>query len=127
MNDPWDLAYVQPALRANPKARPEQPFPPGQLGKVESFFQRNSDMDQHGTVKLNRLGHTDRALIDDYWEEQIKKCGNQNIVNVLIGEDCGALRIGATHKQVRKSPKVNDTTNEVIGEVEVIPDKGYMV
>lgn len=31
--DPFRKAYLQPALRANPKARPEQPFPPAQLGR----------------------------------------------------------------------------------------------
>jgi hypothetical protein len=35
--DPFDLAYVQPALRASSRARPEQPFPPSQLGREEIF------------------------------------------------------------------------------------------
>lgn len=31
--DPFRKAYQQPALRANPRARPEQPFPAAQLGR----------------------------------------------------------------------------------------------
>jgi len=31
--DPYEHAYCQPALRASPFAKPEQPFPPGKLGK----------------------------------------------------------------------------------------------
>ncbi|KAL7550548.1 hypothetical protein ACHAWF_013768 [Thalassiosira exigua] len=27
-DDPFELAYVQPVIRASPHARPEQPFPP---------------------------------------------------------------------------------------------------
>eukprot|EP00985_Skeletonema_marinoi_P035376 scaffold46383_cov270-Skeletonema_marinoi.AAC.1 len=34
-SDPFELAYVQPVIRANPHARPEQPFPPAQLGREE--------------------------------------------------------------------------------------------
>ena len=123
-NDPWDLAYVQPALRATPKARPEQPFPPAQLSKMESFF--GSDIDQHGTVKLNQLGHIDRAAIDEYWQEQIQRAPKQNILSILIGEGCGSLRIGVTQKQTHKNQKANEATNE-LGEVEVIPERGFLV
>jgi hypothetical protein len=37
--DPFRKAYQQPALRANPRARPEQPFPAAQLGR-ESMMGR---------------------------------------------------------------------------------------
>ena len=30
-DDPFELAYVQPVIRASPHARPEQPFPPVSL------------------------------------------------------------------------------------------------
>ena len=36
--DPFEHAYVQPALRATSRARPEQPFPPAQLGREEKFL-----------------------------------------------------------------------------------------
>ena len=34
-HDPFIHAYTQPVLRAYPRAYPEQPFPPKQLGREE--------------------------------------------------------------------------------------------
>eukprot|EP00814_Leptocylindrus_danicus_P006342 CAMPEP_0116008806 /NCGR_PEP_ID=MMETSP0321-20121206/3071_1 /TAXON_ID=163516 /ORGANISM="Leptocylindrus danicus var. danicus, Strain B650" /LENGTH=846 /DNA_ID=CAMNT_0003477677 /DNA_START=349 /DNA_END=2889 /DNA_ORIENTATION=- len=93
IDDPWDLAYVQPALRATSKAKPEQPFPPAQLGRAETFLSGTDD-DQHGTVRLNSLSHKDRVIIDGWWNEQIRNAGKQKIFNVLIGEESGTLRVG---------------------------------
>lgn len=125
--DPWQFAYIQPALRANPIARPEQPFPPAQLGKIESFYS-NEDLDKHGTVKLNRLGHADRQTIDDYWKAQLEKAGPQNLFAILIGEESGTLRIGNTTKKRRNDNHI-DHRNE---EVEIVSDhmktsSGYLV
>merc|ERR1712238_182425 len=74
--DPFEQAYLQPALRANPRARPEQPFPPKQLGREEIFlgqFQMKGNsgslvsdedvLDSKATVRLKNLNREDRNLI----------------------------------------------------------------
>lgn len=127
--DPWDKAYMQPALRACPRARPEQPFPPAQLGKVESLFTCDK-ADRTGTVKLNKLGHSERVAINEFWKEQVLKAGKQNLLSVLIGDECGTLRIGiqsyseSTKKRRENSSELNSFEP---GDVEVIPGVGVMV
>jgi len=120
---------MQPALRACPKARPEQPFPPAQLGKVESLFTCDR-ADRTGTVKLNKLGHSERVAINEFWKEQVLKAGKQNLLSVLIGDECGTLRIGiqsyseSTKKRRENSSELNSFEP---GDVEVIPGVGVMV
>ena len=106
--DPFKYAYLQPALRANPRARPEQPFPPGQLGREEvlmgnapsrnSMSGRSEDDYCHAgaSVRLKSLNQQDRRLINRWWNDQLQSCGEQNILAVLIGEESGTLMLGRT-------------------------------
>lgn len=110
--DPFEQAYLQPALRANPRARPEQPFPPAQLGREDVLFgpastgtktnnNNNSGLpdvddamlDSGATVRLKGMSQQDRKLTNRWWEDQIQRCGDQNIVAILMG-DCGTLSLG---------------------------------
>ena len=104
--DPFEQAYLQPALRANPHARPEQPFPPSQLGREDVFLGQNTfgsafgvigeeeTIDTSATVRLKCFNHQDRVMIDQWWQEQLEQCGEQNILGILSGEECGTLCIG---------------------------------
>jgi hypothetical protein len=101
-HDPYRKAYLQPALRANPRARPEQPFPPAQLGRAETFFGTDNGMSQsmdsdvqdcNATVRLKSLNQHDRRLVDRWWNDQLQRCGDQNLFPLLIGEECGALTL----------------------------------
>jgi len=110
--DPFENAYIQPALRANPRARPEQPFPPAQLGRedlssgglgdggpqVSSFV-----LDSGARVRLKGLHQRDRRNLNNWWNAQFKKCGDQNILRILIGEECGTLTI-TEHEYTAPSP-----------------------
>ena len=97
--DPFRKAYLQPALRANPNARPEQPFPPAQLGREETFFAKDSDdsmqglQDSHATVRLVNMDQNDRRVINRWWTDQFQRAGKQNFFNVLFGEECGTLTL----------------------------------
>eukprot|EP00535_Pseudo-nitzschia_heimii_P006651 CAMPEP_0197178896 /NCGR_PEP_ID=MMETSP1423-20130617/4019_1 /TAXON_ID=476441 /ORGANISM="Pseudo-nitzschia heimii, Strain UNC1101" /LENGTH=1127 /DNA_ID=CAMNT_0042628715 /DNA_START=243 /DNA_END=3623 /DNA_ORIENTATION=- len=108
--DPFEQAYLQPALRANPRARPEQPFPPAQLGRKDVLFGPTSNkinnnnqsglpdvddtmLDSGATVRLKSMSQQDRKLTNRWWEDQIQRCGDQNILAILMG-DCGTLTIG---------------------------------
>ena len=102
--DPFEHAYVQPALRANPRARPEQPFPPAQLGSEEALFGKvppssssgggDSDMlDASATVRLKSLNQQDRRLLNRWWNDQLQNAGRQNVLAILTGEECGTLTI----------------------------------
>ena len=108
--DPFDQAYLQPALRANPRARPEQPFPPAQLGREDVLFgpastrsNKNNNsglpgvddsmLDSGATVRLKSMSQQDRKLTNRWWEDQIQRCGDQNVFAILMG-DCGTLTIG---------------------------------
>jgi hypothetical protein len=110
--DPFEYAYLQPALRAVSRARPEQPFPPSQLGR-EEFFVGNrfskagtggsSDEDKLGqdaTVRLKSLNFQDRCLIDEWWNDQLKRAGEQRLFAILIGERSGTLLLGK--KEINK-------------------------
>jgi hypothetical protein len=110
-HNPFQHAYLQPALRANPRARPEQPFPPNQLGREEVLLrppsQSNSNSSSLGavaeddcynssgaTVRLKSMNQQDRRLVNRWWNDQLQRCGNQPIIPILIGEECGNLTIG---------------------------------
>lgn len=102
--DPFEYAYLQPALRAVPRARPEQPFPPSQLGREEFFAGKrfskaanSNDDDKRGqdaTVRLKSLNFQDRCLIDEWWNDQLKRAGEQRLFSILIGERSGTLLLG---------------------------------
>ena len=101
--DPFENAYLQPALRANPRAKPEQPFPPAQLGREEALFGHvppstsNGDsdlLDSGATVRLKSLNQQDRRLVNRWWKDQLQRAGPQNTLNILIGAECGTLTIG---------------------------------
>lgn len=112
-HDPFKRMYVQPALRANPRARPEQPFPPSQLGREESSaFMVNASLsggslnvhgsglseeeicDSGATVRLKGMNQQDRRLVNRWWNDQLQSCGDQRVLSILMGEECGTLTIG---------------------------------
>mmetsp|Transcript_15271 Transcript_15271/g.22739 ORF Transcript_15271/g.22739 Transcript_15271/m.22739 type:complete len:1183 (-) Transcript_15271:1847-5395(-) len=101
--DPFEHAYLQPALRADPRARPEQPFPPAQLGREEVLIQQstynnlrcdNNLFNSSASVRLKSMNLQDRTLIDRWWKDQLQRCGEQDILPILIGEESGKLTIG---------------------------------
>jgi hypothetical protein len=97
--DPFERAYVQPALRANPRARPEQPFPPAQLGREDALFTSSMDsesqyFDSGATVRLRAMNQQDRRLVNRWWNDQFQHAGDQNLISVLVGEECGTLTLG---------------------------------
>ena len=111
--DPFQLAYMQPALRANPQSKPEQPFPPAQLGREDVVFtcgNANSGsegdlvFDGGATVRLKSLNQQDRRLVNRWWKDQLQRCGQQNILSILIGEECGTLTIGRGANLVDAAP-----------------------
>jgi hypothetical protein len=107
--DPFKRAYVQPALRANPRARPEQPFPPSQLGRLEVLHKPSEDdqllYDSGATVRLKGMDQQNRRLVNRWWDDQLQRCGDQNILRVLIGEECGSLTIGRRTNLVELSSR----------------------
>eukprot|EP00934_Nitzschia_sp_Nitz4_P003426 Nitzschia sp. Nitz4//scaffold25_size161228//3967//7344//NITZ4_002409-RA/size161228-processed-gene-0.175-mRNA-1//-1//CDS//3329544523//3416//frame0 len=97
--DPFDQAFLQPALRANPHARPEQPFPPAQLGREDALFgpQQSGEsqyLDSRATVRLKSMNQEDRRLTNRWWKDQLQRAGDQNILSILVGEECGTLTLG---------------------------------
>ena len=97
--DPFERAYMQPALRAHPRARPEQPFPPAQLGREDALFTASMDsesqyFDSGATVRLRAMNQQDRRLVNRWWSDQLQQAGDQNLISVLIGEECGTLTLG---------------------------------
>ena len=114
--DPFENAYVQPALRANPRARPEQPFPVAQLGPDDNFYrpdsgesistQASSWHDSRATVRLKSMNQQDRRLINAWWNDQLQRAGEQNVFAILIGEECGTLTIsGLQNNEVELNPQ----------------------
>jgi hypothetical protein len=105
--DPYEHAYCQPALRASPLAKPEQPFPPGQLGKddvlpgdgmnADRFDDNTIPIDDKATVRLKSLNQRDRAILNHWWSTQIQAAGPQAVFSVLVGEESGTLRLGRKH------------------------------
>jgi hypothetical protein len=108
--NPFEHAYCQPALRANPDAKPEQPFPPSQLGQSEETFIDNPSLMAEGdsstgnnekggmgdkaTVRLKSLNHRDRIVLNHWWKQQLDASGKQALFSVLIGQESGTLRLG---------------------------------
>ncbi len=97
--DPFERAYLQPVLRANPRARPEQPFPPAQLGREDALFSPSCDSDSQflesgATVRLKAMSQQDRRLINRWWSDQLQRAGDQNVISILVGEECGTLTLG---------------------------------
>lgn len=107
--DPFEHAYCQPALRANPRARPEQPFPPAQLGNNDIPMEDPSNLgiqfngtkkgNDKATVRLKSLNQNDRDLIDQWWNQQMKLAGRENFLSVFIGEESGKLRLGSRRRR----------------------------
>ena len=108
--DPFENAYCQPALRANPRARPEQPFPPAQIGTTDVSLEdpSNLNIDFNGmkqgndkaTVRLKSLNENDRSNIDLWWKQQLQIAGSKNFLSVLIGQESGKLRLGKKKRHV---------------------------
>ena len=123
--DPFRKAYLQPALRANPKARPEQPFPPAQLGRENVFWGSGGGggivkaggslgpidpasavtgvdesnglyYDSAASVRVLSLNQQERRLINRWWNDQLQRAGPQNTFMVLIGEECGTLTLSSS-------------------------------
>lgn len=101
-SDPFEFAYVQPVLRATPNARPEQPFPPEQLGREEVLFGSSAGStvgligeeaayDESATVRVKYHNQHDRRLLNRWWKDQLKKHGQQRLFYILIGEESGTL------------------------------------
>ena len=126
--DPFEQAYLQPALRANPRAKPEQPFPPAQLGREDILFgcassktnnNNNSGLpdvddsmlDSGATVRLKSMSQQDRKLTNRWWEDQIQRCGDQNVFAILMG-DCGTLTIG--RRATLAEPAVAPTEHQIV-------------
>ena len=95
---------MQPVLRANPRAKPEQPFPPSQLGSENALFApRNSVapddasalIDCTASVRLKAFDQQDRKETNRWWNEQLQKAGPQNMIPILIGLECGTLTAGS--------------------------------
>jgi len=125
--DPFEQAYLQPALRANPRARPEQPFPPAQLGREDILFGRSSSktnnsnsgltdvddsmLDSGATVRLKSMSQQDRKLTNRWWEDQMQRCGDQNVFSILMGE-CGTLTLG--RRTTIAEPAVVPTEHQIV-------------
>lgn len=120
-HDPFQRAYVQPALRANPRARPEQPFPPNQLGRDILGIPHTNTTDQHAeevaatgaTLRLKGMNQQDRRLVNRWWNDQLQKCQHHPILPILIGEECGSLTLGrrsGSHFMEMASPASPATT-----------------
>jgi hypothetical protein len=103
--DPFENAYCQPALRANPLARPEQPFQPAQLGREDIFMKdptlfeagynpSSETNDSTATVRLKSLNQRDRRALNFWWHQQVLAAGKQRVLSVFVGEESGTLRLG---------------------------------
>lgn len=114
-DDPFELAYVQPVIRASPHARPEQPFPPAQLGRegglalfgqavgstTGNVGEEASSFDECATVRVQLHNQVDRRAINKWWKEQIRThCEGQHLLSVLLGEEGGALTCRVNHVSV---------------------------
>ena len=102
-SDPFELAYVQPVIRANPHARPEQPFPPAQLGRKEVLLGNSAvgstvgvigeddAYDDSATVRVKHHNQHNRRQLNKWWKEQLRIHKRQRLFHVLIGEESGTL------------------------------------
>lgn len=121
--DPFQKAYLQPALRANPRARPEQPFPVAQLGPADKLIREGSSEststdggwhDSRATVRLKSMNQQDRRLINRWWNDQLQRAGEQNVLAILIGEECGTLTIsGPSMVDIELSDSLADSNSFV--------------
>ena len=110
--DPFEQAYLQPALRSHARARPEQPFPPAQLGREEVFLGKNAIGEPLGVIgeeaicdvsaTVRCLNQQDRKAIDEWWRYQMRSAGKQE-QNACI--DRGRERHSSSHIIFRTSPK----------------------
>lgn len=116
ISDPFELAYLQPVLRASPYARPEQPFPPAQLGREGGFLLgstlRNTGgstmgtigeddvYDESATVRVMYHDQSNRRALNQWWNNQMKPHENQRLLHVLIGEECGSMTCETNPKAV---------------------------
>lgn len=106
-NDPFELAYVQPVIRASPHARPEQPFPPAQLGKEEVLLGKkmgstvgstmgtigeDEAYDDSATVRVQHHNQHNRRELNKWWRDKMKHHEKQRMFHLLIGEECGTLK-----------------------------------
>lgn len=102
--DPYEHAYCQPALRANPVAKPDQPFPPAQLGRDDFIHGSGSRVeddftyDDKATVRLKSLNQKDRTVLNHWWGKQIEAAGEPEFFTVLLGNESGKLRLGKKRK-----------------------------
>lgn len=101
-SDPFEFAYVQPVIRATSHARPEQPFPPEQLGREEVLLKSSVGStvgvieeevvyDDSATVRVKYHNQQDRKLLNRWWRDQVKRHGHQRLFHILIGEESGTL------------------------------------
>lgn len=101
-SDPFEFAYVQPVIRATPNARPEQPFPPEQLGREEVLFGSSAGStvgligeeavyDDSATVRVRFHNQHDRRLLNRWWKDQLKRHGHQRLFHILVGIESGTL------------------------------------
>jgi hypothetical protein len=101
-SDPFEFAYVQPVIRATSHARPEQPFPPEQLGRQEVLFGSSAGStvgligeeavyDESATVRVKYHNQQDRKLLNRWWKDQVRRHGHQRLFHILIGEESGTL------------------------------------
>jgi len=111
-NDPFELAYVQPVIRASPHARPEQPFPPAQLGREEVLLGSGAGnagstvgvigeeevYDDSATVRVQHHNQQDRRLLNKWWKDTMKRHEKQRMFYLLIGEECGSLTCDTVSK-----------------------------
>ena len=104
----FDTAYLQPALRANPKALPEAVFPPDSLNIKPSDFS-SSDRDDGesrdddfllfqpsnistGTVRTC-CHYIDREIeIKEAWTVALEESGNDSLLKLVLGLEAGFLR-----------------------------------
>ena len=101
--DPFELAYVQPVIRASPHARPEQPFPPAQLGReavilgalgagsTVGVIGEDEVYDDTATVRVQHHNQNERRRLNQWWNDQIEQQDNQRLFYILIGEECGTM------------------------------------
>jgi hypothetical protein len=102
--DPFELAYVQPVIRASPHARPEQPFPPAQLGReavllgalgagstVGVIGGEDEVYDETATVRVQHHNQNDRRILNQWWKDQMEQQDEQRLFYILIGEECGTM------------------------------------
>lgn len=73
-DDPFELAYVQPVIRASPHARPEQPFPPVSLRVSYCvspclYSSHCSSITRHSLVEKVGWHYSDRRLeaLQEMW------------------------------------------------------------